>query len=44
MYKYEEIFNIGNNEVINKVKIRTIQAMIQIERPVDWPRYNIERI
>ena len=41
---YEEVFKIGNNKNINKVKIKVIQAMIQIERPVNWSIVNITRI
>jgi hypothetical protein len=35
---YENIFMIGEAEVISKIKIRLIQEMIQIERPVNWSR------
>jgi exonuclease III len=39
--KYEDIFNIDKNKIISIVKIRVIQAMIQIERPKNW---NIETV
>jgi hypothetical protein len=33
--EYDNIFKIGNMENINKVKVRVIQEMIQIERPIN---------
>jgi hypothetical protein len=41
---YDDVFKIGSTKIINKVKIRVIQAMIQIERPVNWTQVNITRI
>ena len=33
---YEDIFKIGPNMANNVVKVKTIQTMIQIERPKNW--------
>ena len=33
---YEEIFNISTNRILSMIKVRVIQAMIQIERPRGW--------
>ena len=41
---YEEIFNIGDVGVVSKVKMKVIQEMIQIERPVNWSIENIMKI
>jgi hypothetical protein len=39
--EYDNIFMIGERGMLSKIKIRVIQEMIQIERPVNW---TIERI
>ena len=41
---YDNIFRIGNIGYISKVKIRVIQGMIQIERPVNWSIDNIKKL
>ena len=41
---YENIFMIGETEVISKIKIRLIQEMIQIERPVNWSREKLLKL
>ena len=33
---YEKVFTIDNNRIISMIKVRVIQAMIQVERPVAW--------
>ena len=38
---YQDVFNIDNNRIISMIKVRVIQAMIQIIRPTGW---NVERI
>jgi cephalosporin-C deacetylase-like acetyl esterase len=42
--KYENIFQIGNKANMNKVKIKVIQGMIQVDPPVNWTRENIIKI
>jgi hypothetical protein len=42
--EYDNIFMIGKRGVLSKIKIRVIQEMIQIERPVNWTIENIQRI
>ena len=41
---YEEVFNIGNNRNLNILKIRVVQAMIQIERPKGWSRERVRKL
>jgi hypothetical protein len=41
---YENIFMIGETEVISKIKIRLIKEMIQIERPVNWSREKLLKL
>ena len=41
---YENVFKIGNNANMNKIKIRIIQGMIQSERPANWKLDNIRKI
>ena len=36
MDSYERVFTIENNRIISMIKVRVIQAMIQIARPVGW--------
>ena len=38
---YENIFTIDSNRMISMIKVRLIQAMIQIQRPTGW---GIEKI
>ena len=38
---YEDVFKLGDAGVVNKVKMKVIQEMIQIERPVSWSINNI---
>ena len=42
--EYDDVFVIGDVGVLSKVKMKVIQEMIQIERPVNWSMENIERI
>ena len=42
--EYENIFQIGNSSKINKVKMKIIQGMIQIDRPTNWTIDNIMKI
>ncbi len=39
--EYKNVFEIGNKANINKIKLRIIQGMIQIERPKNWTMDNI---
>ena len=41
---YDNIFMIGERGVLSKIKIRVIQEMIQIERPVNWAIERIQKI
>ncbi len=41
---YENIFTIGNNAKMNKVKMKVIQGIIQIDRPVNWTKDKITNI
>ena len=41
---YEDLFRIEMNSVISILKIRTVQAMIQIDRPMGWTKMNIRRL
>ena len=41
---YENVFEIGNKANINKIKIRIIQGMIQMERPKNWTMDNIIKL
>ena len=41
---YEDVFNIGNNRNLNILKIRVVQAMIQIERPKGWSRERVRKL
>ena len=41
---YEDIFKIGNNRTPNMLKIRTVQAFIQIERRVGWSQIKIQKL
>jgi hypothetical protein len=41
---YENIFTKGNNAKMIKVKMKVIQGMIQIDRPVNWTKDKITNI
>jgi hypothetical protein len=41
---YENVFAPGNNSAICLIKIKVIQALIQIERPKNWTDDNIKNI
>ena len=34
--EYEAVFNIDGSSVISMIKVRVIQAMIQVVRPTGW--------
>ena len=42
--EYDNVYKIGNNANMNKVKIKIIQEMIQMERPTNWTIENINNI
>ena len=42
--EYENVFRIGNIANLSKLKVRLIQAMIQIERPINWTMEKIIKI
>jgi hypothetical protein len=42
--EYENIYKIGNIANMNKVKVKVIQGMIQMERPTNWTKEKIEKI
>jgi hypothetical protein len=42
--EYENVFKIGNIANINKVKMKIIQGMIEIERPVNWSMEKVMKI
>ena len=44
MLEYESVFKIGIKANLNKVKIRIIQGMIQMERPRNWTMDNIKNL
>ena len=41
---YDDVFRIGSLGAINKVKMKVIQSMIQVERPTNWNIGNIIKI
>ena len=41
---YDGVFEIGNLDILTKIKIRVIQAMIQVERPINWSIENVKKI
>ena len=41
MLEYKNVFEIGNKANVNKIKIKIIQGMIQMERPKNWTMDNI---
>ena len=36
MDSFEKVFAIDDNRIISMIKVRVVQAMIQISRPVAW--------
>jgi hypothetical protein len=42
--KYEDIFEVGRTKCLVIVKIKVIQALIQIERPKNWTLTNLKKI
>ncbi len=42
--EYEDIFKIGNMGLVSKIKIKVIQGMIQLERPINWSINNINKM
>jgi hypothetical protein len=38
---YDDVFVIGDFGVVSKVKMKVVQEMIQIDRPVNWSIDNI---
>jgi hypothetical protein len=42
--EFEKVYTIGNIGFANKVKMRVIQEMIQINRPANWTMENINWI
>jgi hypothetical protein len=41
---YDDFFKIGNISNLSKIKMKIIQGMIQIERPVNWTKESIMKI
>ena len=41
---YDEIFEIGDTRILNIVKMKIIQIMIQIVRPTNMTRGDLEKI
>jgi len=41
---YDKIFTAGSNEIINLIKISIIKELIQIERPVNWKKENLDHL
>ena len=41
---YENVFNIDKNRIISMIKVKVIQAMIQIERPRGWTMTRVKAI
>ena len=42
--KYEDVLNVYPHRSISILKVRVIQAMIQIERPTGWLVSNIRKL
>ena len=42
--KYDDVFLIDDNRIISMLKVRVIQAMIQIERPSGWGIEMVRRL
>ena len=41
---YEDVFKTGDLDVVSKVKLKIIQEMIQVERPVGWSTEKVKKI
>jgi hypothetical protein len=41
---YDDVFEIPDIGVLNKIKLRIIQEMIQVERPRSWSTENLNKI
>ena len=41
---YEDVFTIDDSRIISMIKVRVVQAMIQIARPVAWGVERIKRL
>jgi hypothetical protein len=41
---YDDVFVIRDFGLVSKVKMKVIQEMIQIDRPVNWLIYNVFKI
>jgi hypothetical protein len=41
---YEDVFKVANVGSVSVIKVKVIQAMIQIERPSGWNQENIRKI
>ena len=41
---YEDVFRVENVGTISVIKVRVIQAMIQIERPVGWTQEKVRKL
>ena len=41
---YEDVFKIGDLGNVSKVKMKIIQEMIQVERPVNWTIENVKKV
>ena len=42
--KYEDVFKMHDNKVLNMLKVKVIQQLIQIIRPVNWTENKINEI
>jgi hypothetical protein len=42
--KYDDVYSATTSGVVNLVKIRVIQELIQIDRPRNWTRSHINKI
>ena len=42
--EYENMFRVGNEGVVCKVKMKVTQPMIQNKRPVNWPIENTRKL
>jgi hypothetical protein len=42
--EYDNVFKIGDNANTNKVKVKVMQGMIQIDRRINWSISNITKI
>jgi hypothetical protein len=44
LQEYQGIYKISTIGVISKIKIRVIQSMVQIDRPINWTTANILKL